>query len=85
MMMVIGIAMAVNLLLHPAMSLQPLLVTEHFGGAALELAWLQSAFGIGFVAGGVTLSAWGGFKRRALTGILGAQASRAGSGQGGVR
>jgi DHA3 family macrolide efflux protein-like MFS transporter len=70
MLMVIGIAMAVNLLLHPAMSLQPLLVTEHFGAGALELAWLQSAFGIGFVAGGITLSAWGGFKRRAVTGAL---------------
>jgi DHA3 family macrolide efflux protein-like MFS transporter len=71
MMMVIGIAMIVNLLLHPALSLQPLLVTDHFGGQALELAWLQSAFGIGFVAGGITLGAWGGFKRRALTGGLG--------------
>jgi DHA3 family macrolide efflux protein-like MFS transporter len=67
---VIGIAMMVNLLLHPAMSLQPLLVTDHFGGGALELAWLQSAFGLGFVAGGITLSAWGGFKRRAVTGVL---------------
>ena len=71
MLMVIGIAMAVNLLLHPAMSLQPLLVTDHFAGGALELAWMQSAFGIGFVAGGITLSAWGGFKRRAVTGVLG--------------
>jgi DHA3 family macrolide efflux protein-like MFS transporter len=62
--------MAVNLLLYPALSLQPLLVTNHFKGGALELAWLQSAFGIGFVAGGITLSAWGGFKRRALTGVL---------------
>jgi DHA3 family macrolide efflux protein-like MFS transporter len=70
MLIVIGIAMAVNLLLHPAMSLQPLLVTDHFRGGALELAWLQSAFGVGFVAGGITLSAWGGFKRRALTGVL---------------
>jgi DHA3 family macrolide efflux protein-like MFS transporter len=70
MLMVIGIAMMVNLLLHPAMSLQPLLVTDHFGGGALELAWLQSAFGLGFVAGGITLSAWGGFKRRAVTGVL---------------
>jgi DHA3 family macrolide efflux protein-like MFS transporter len=71
MLIVIGIAMAVNLLLHPAMSLQPLLVTDHFYGGALELAWLQSAFGIGFVAGGIALGAWGGFKRRALTGVLG--------------
>jgi DHA3 family macrolide efflux protein-like MFS transporter len=70
MLIVIGIAMAVNLLLHPAMSLQPLLVVDHFDGGALELAWLQSAFGIGFVAGGIALSAWGGFKRRALTGVL---------------
>jgi DHA3 family macrolide efflux protein-like MFS transporter len=70
MLMVIGIAMMVNLLLHPAMSLQPLLVTDHFGRGALGLAWLQSAFGVGFVAGGITLSAWGGFKRRVVTGVL---------------
>jgi len=84
MLMVIGIAMAVNLLLHPAMSLQPLLVTDHFGGDALELAWLQSAFGIGFVAGGITLSAWGGFKRRALTGVLGLAFSGLGFGLTGL-
>lgn len=70
MLMVIAIAMAVNLLLHPAMSLQPLLVTDHFSGGALELAWLQSAFGVGFVVGGITLGAWGGFRRRALTGVV---------------
>jgi DHA3 family macrolide efflux protein-like MFS transporter len=70
MLMVMGIAMLINLLLHPAMSLQPLLVTDHFGGDALQLAWLQSAFGIGYVAGGITLSAWGGFKRRTVTGLL---------------
>jgi DHA3 family macrolide efflux protein-like MFS transporter len=70
MLMVIGIAMMINLLLHPAMSLQPLLVTDHFGKGALELAWLQSAFGIGFVAGGIVLGAWGGFKRRTVTSVL---------------
>jgi DHA3 family macrolide efflux protein-like MFS transporter len=68
--MVVGIGMLVNLFIFPALSLQPLLVTEHFGGDALQLAGLQSAFGIGMVAGGVTLSAWGGFKSRALTGLL---------------
>jgi DHA3 family macrolide efflux protein-like MFS transporter len=36
----------------------------------LQLAWLQSAFGVGMVSGGVTLSVWGGFKRRSLTGLL---------------
>jgi DHA3 family macrolide efflux protein-like MFS transporter len=70
MLMVIGIAMLVNLFVFPAISLQPLLVTEHFGGDALHLAWLQSAFGVGMVAGGVALSAWGGFKSRAVTGFL---------------
>jgi DHA3 family macrolide efflux protein-like MFS transporter len=68
--MVMGIAMLVNLMAHPAMSLQPLLITDHFGGRATELAWLQSAFGIGFVAGGVTLGVWGGFKRKAVTALL---------------
>jgi DHA3 family macrolide efflux protein-like MFS transporter len=60
----------VNLLVFPAVALQPLLVIDHFGGGALQLALLQSAFGIGIVAGGVTLGAWGGFRKRALTGLL---------------
>ena len=68
--MIIVMSVLINLLIFPALSLQPLLVIEHFGGDALQLAALQSAFGIGMVAGGVTLSAWGGFKRRALTGLL---------------
>jgi DHA3 family macrolide efflux protein-like MFS transporter len=68
--MVMAIAVLVNLLIFPALSLQPLLVTEHFGGDVVQLAWLQSAFGVGMVAGGVTLSVWGGFKRRSLTGLL---------------
>jgi DHA3 family macrolide efflux protein-like MFS transporter len=68
--LVIGIGVLVNCLIFPALSLQPLLVTEHFGGDALQLAWLQSAFGVGMVAGGITLSVWGGFKRRAVTGLV---------------
>jgi DHA3 family macrolide efflux protein-like MFS transporter len=76
--MIIAIAVLVNLLIFPALSLQPLLVTEHFGGDALQLAWLQSAFGVGMVSGGVTLSVWGGFKRRSLTGLLALALSGAG-------
>jgi DHA3 family macrolide efflux protein-like MFS transporter len=68
--MVICIAVIVNLLAFPAIALQPLLVTDHFGGDAPQLALLQSAFGIGMVAGGVTLGAWGGFRKRSLTGLL---------------
>jgi DHA3 family macrolide efflux protein-like MFS transporter len=70
MLLVMGMAMVINLLIYPALSLQPLLVTEHFGGGAFELAWLQSALGVGIVAGGITLGAWGGFKRRIITGLL---------------
>jgi DHA3 family macrolide efflux protein-like MFS transporter len=68
--LIIVIAVLVNLMIFPALSLQPLLVTQHFGGDALQLAWLQSAFGVGMVSGGITLSVWGGFKRRSLTGLL---------------
>jgi DHA3 family macrolide efflux protein-like MFS transporter len=76
--MIITIAVLVNLLIFPALSLQPLLVTEHFGGDVLQLAWLQSAFGVGMVSGGITLSVWGGFKRRSLTGLLALALSGAG-------
>ncbi|MBN1579373.1 MAG: MFS transporter [Anaerolineae bacterium] len=68
------LAMFLNLLISPAMSLLPILVTKHFGGQAGQLAWLNSAWGIGLVLGGLILSVWGGFKRRIvtmLTGIIG--------------
>jgi DHA3 family macrolide efflux protein-like MFS transporter len=57
--------------LAPAFSLLPLMVTQHFGGGALELAWLSSAHGFGFIAGGLILSAWGGFRRRTVTALAG--------------
>ena len=68
--MIIAIATLINLLLNPAFSLLPILVTDHFGGGALELAWLQSDWGIGVVLGGITLSVWGGFRRRIATAML---------------
>lgn len=70
-MMILLMATLINLLFTPLNALQPILVTQHFGGQALELAWLESAWGIGAVAGGVTLGVWGGFKRRILTSLLG--------------
>jgi DHA3 family macrolide efflux protein-like MFS transporter len=65
------IAVVINMLFTPAFSLLPLLVTEHFGGEALQLGAMQSAMGIGFVSGGLLLGGWGGFKRRVLTSIMG--------------
>ncbi len=65
------VAMALNFVLVPSGSLMPLLVTEHFRGGALQLGWLESAMGIGVVSGGILLGAWGGFKRRVLTSMMG--------------
>ena len=68
---IILMAMAINFIVNPAFSLMPLLVTKHFGGAALQLGWLESAWGVGVVSGGLVLSAWGGFRRRVVTSLLG--------------
>jgi len=64
---IIVAAAAINLFASPAVSLMPLLVTRHFGGGVIQLAQLQSLFGVGVVLGGVLLGVWGGFKRRIVT------------------
>jgi DHA3 family macrolide efflux protein-like MFS transporter len=70
-MAVLGIAMIINFVVNPSFSLMPLLVTDHFGGGALQLGWLESSWGIGVVLGGLLLSVWGGFRRRIYTSMLG--------------
>jgi DHA3 family macrolide efflux protein-like MFS transporter len=70
-MVVLGMAMIINFVVNPSFSLMPLLVTDHFGGGALHLGWLESAWGIGVVLGGLLLSVWGGFRRRVYTSLLG--------------
>jgi len=61
------VAMLINLVITPAFSLIPILVSKHFEGGAMQLAWLDAAAGIGIVLGGLILSTWGGFKRRVIT------------------
>ncbi|MCJ7625554.1 MAG: MFS transporter, partial [Anaerolineaceae bacterium] len=61
----------VHLFFTPAMTIMPILVKDYFMGDALQLGWLQSGAGIGLVAGGVILGAWGGHKRRIITSMLG--------------
>ncbi len=68
---IIVMAMVLNFIINPAFSLMPILVTKHFGGGALQLGWLESAWGIGVVVGGLVLSAWGGFHRRVATSLMG--------------
>ena len=64
-------ATVINFLLTPAFSLLPIIVTKHFNGQAIQLATLESFSGIGFIVGGLVLSAWGGFKRRIVTSLVG--------------
>ena len=71
MLMIMILAMLINFLLNPAASLLPLLVTDHFGLGATELGWLESAFGLGMLAGGITLSVWGGFRKKIVTSMTG--------------
>ena len=65
------IATVLNLLLTPAFSLLPILVTRHFQRGAAELAAIEAAFGFGMIMGSIVLGVWGGFKRRIMTSILG--------------
>ncbi len=61
----------INFFLAPTSALMPLLVVEHFQGQAWHLGILESAFGIGVVVGGLVLTAWGGFKKRIFTSLMG--------------
>ena len=70
-MLLTGMAMLFKIALTPAFSLLPILVTQHFGGAAPELAGMESLSGVGLIVGGLALGVWGGFKRRILTTLAG--------------
>lgn len=70
---VLMVAALLNFTVTPFNTLLPLLIRDHFGGGATELGWLESAVGVGMLVGGITLSVWGGFRKRIynlLTGIL---------------
>jgi DHA3 family macrolide efflux protein-like MFS transporter len=66
-MVITVMAMVFKIALTPAFSLLPLLVTDHFGGEAKELAGLEMMFGVGVILGGIALGVWGGFKRQIFT------------------
>jgi DHA3 family macrolide efflux protein-like MFS transporter len=71
MLAIIGMLIILKIVLTPAFSLAPLLVSEHFRGTAAQLSLLEVVVGVGFVIGGLLLSAWGGFKRRIHTMMMG--------------
>lgn len=66
---IITIAVVINFLIAPAFALLPILVTNHYGGGVFELGWINIAWAIGTLLGGLLLSAWGGFKSRILTSL----------------
>ena len=61
------ISLLINFVFNPINALMPLVVKKYFSGGALELSWIEMAIGVGIVVGGITLSVWGGFKKRMLT------------------
>lgn len=65
------LAMMLNFLLIPSVSLLPLVVKQVFNKGVVELGWLETVFGVGVILGGLTLSAWGGFKRKIVTSLSG--------------
>jgi DHA3 family macrolide efflux protein-like MFS transporter len=66
-----SMAVLINFLLSPAFSLLPLLIKDYFNGTAIQLGWVNSAFGIGIISGGLLLGIWGGFKRKLMTSMMG--------------
>ena len=68
---IILMAMLVNFLLVPASSLAPLVVTKIFNKGVVELGWTETIFGVGMISGGLLLGAWGGFKRKIVTTLVG--------------
>jgi DHA3 family macrolide efflux protein-like MFS transporter len=68
---VMSLSIVLNFVLTPGVSLIPLLVTQHFGGGAAEMAYFEMVWGIGMIAGGLLLAGWGGFRNKMLTSMVG--------------
>ena len=70
--LIVGLmTVGINFTVIPAYSLLPLVVKDYFGGNAVHLSWVEAAMGIGIILGGAILGAWGGFKRKMLTSMIG--------------
>ncbi|MGD2077119.1 MAG: MFS transporter [Chloroflexota bacterium] len=68
---IIFMSMMIKAALTPAFSLLPLLVSDYFGGDAVQLGLLEAILGVGMLVGGLILSVWGGFRRRIYTSLAG--------------
>jgi len=70
MIILLGGIMVLKIAMTPAFSLMPLLVRNHFGRGATDLALLEALAGIGIIVGGLILTAWGGFRRKIHTVLM---------------
>ncbi|MAT43593.1 MAG: MFS transporter [Anaerolineaceae bacterium] len=68
---ILFLAAIINFLTAPLNTYMPLLVTEYFKGGIWQVGWLETSWGIGVVIGGLTLSLWGGFKKKIITSFTG--------------
>lgn len=59
------------IMVAPAAFLTPLQVTRSFGGEYWQLTSIEVAFSIGMIVGGGLIAAWGGFRNKTYTIILG--------------
>jgi DHA3 family macrolide efflux protein-like MFS transporter len=64
---VLVMSLLINFVLIPAGALQPIWIVNHFGGAANEVALMESGWALGTIAGGIALGVWGGFRSRLAT------------------
>jgi DHA3 family macrolide efflux protein-like MFS transporter len=64
-------SLIINLFTTPTFTMLPLFITEVLNGGAIQLAWIQSANGVGMILGGVVLGVWGGFKSKVNTAFSG--------------
>jgi DHA3 family macrolide efflux protein-like MFS transporter len=67
----IAMSALINALLVPAFSLLPLLVLQRLNEGAAQFAWLTSSLGVGLIVGGMALGAWGGFRKRIVSTLVG--------------
>ena len=67
---VIVATIGINFVWAPVGSLLPLYVRDVFGGDAAGLGMVQSAFGIGLIAGGLLMTVWSGLRSRINTRFL---------------
>jgi DHA3 family macrolide efflux protein-like MFS transporter len=64
-------SMIIQVVITPAYSLLPLMVSDYFGGGVAQLGAIEAILGIGMIFSGLILSVWGGFRRRIFTTLLG--------------